>query len=109
MARRSERGRRRWSPARFAGAYDLLGVTNIEFIWDVSRELGDEGVRVERDPEEAIAELSGEIQTLILVTDEAHDHVVVLAMPQMCFFRERFTSYPRQLVVRVLDRDCKIE
>lgn len=90
-------------------AYYLLGPPGAGSVWDVSGQLEFAGVHVARDPEEVIADLSGTIQTLILVTDDANDHVVVLAMPQMCLFRERFTARPSQLVVRVLDRDCALE
>jgi len=89
-------------------AYHLLGPTGTGTFGDITRNLGFEGIRVARDPEDAIAELTGKIRTLILVTDEASEHVAVLSMPQMCILRERFTAHPRGLVVRVLERDCAI-
>lgn len=90
-------------------AYYLIDPARMESFDDVTGSLGFEGVRAARDPDEAIAQLSERIRTVILVTAETNDHVVVLSMPQMCFFRERFTAHPTQLYVRVLDRDCAIE
>lgn len=90
-------------------AYYLVDPASIRSVDDLTRNLGFEGVRVVRDPDQAIAELDEAVQTVVLVTDETHDHVAVLSMPQMCFFRERFTVQPRHLHVRVLDRDCVLE
>ena len=90
-------------------AYYMIDLASTGSVGDLHRNLGFAGVRVARDPEEVISDLSDQIRTLILVTDEADEHVVVLSMPQMCFFRERFTAHPRQLSVRVLDRDCALE
>lgn len=89
-------------------AYHELDARSMGSTIDMVRNLGFEGVDVVRDPDQAIAELAEKVQTLILVANEGSDHAVVLSMPQMCFFRERFTARPEQLSVRVLDRDCTI-
>lgn len=78
-------------------------------LWDVAGELQASGVHVTRNPEAVLRRASEQIETVTLITDAAHEHVAVLAMPQMCYFRERFRAEPSQLVVRVLDRDCAIE
>jgi hypothetical protein len=80
-----------------------------EILWDVANELRALGVYVTSNPEAVIWRASERIETVTLVTDPAHEHVAVLAMPQMCYFRERFRAQPNQLVVRVLDRSCALQ
>lgn len=73
---------------------------------DVVRNLGFEGVLVARDPEEPLAELSGNVRRVILVAADPYDHPVVLAMPQLCALREQRATRLGDLTVRVFDRDC---
>lgn len=88
--------------------YHVFGAAGMGSIADVVRDLGFEGVRVAHDPEVLLADLPAAIDTVVLITPIAREHVAVLAMPQMCFLRERFAAYPRELAVRVLERDCAL-
>jgi mannosyltransferase len=89
-------------------AYYLLDDPGVDALWDVAGALSPLGVHVSRDPDGVIWRLSEQVDTVILITDPSHELAVVLSMPQMCFFRERFRAQPNQLVVRVLDRSCEI-
>jgi len=88
--------------------YHVLGANGMGTIDSVLRNLGFEGVRVARDPEVLLADLPATIDTVVLVSPLSSEHVAVLAMPQLCFLRERFAAYPRELSVRVLERDCAL-
>lgn len=88
--------------------YVLPPASTASSIDDVLRNLGFEGVLVARDPDEVIAELPETVARVVVVGADAFDHHTVLAMPQMCSFRERLAARVPDVAVRVFDRDCAL-